>query len=171
MPCQSRPEPNSGCRKDSLDAVLLPSGLRPTARPLLASPTCAGVVRWKRPADLNVRRARRDLLQQSLERCCHEVLGLASVGAQADPCRDRVHRAEVVERPFVCISGENERGNGRSTASEIGRVRNCRSKNEPTTLPGGAAAGAGRLDARLPGTSLPMSIPQSRNDRSVSPVL
>ena len=22
MPCQSRPEPNSGCRKDSLDAVL-----------------------------------------------------------------------------------------------------------------------------------------------------
>jgi hypothetical protein len=109
----------------------------------LASPTCAGIVRWKRLADLNVQRARRDLLQQSLERCCHELLRLASVGGQADPCRDRVHRAEVVERP-LCAFRAKTNADFESAELTLGDLPGSR----PPTLPTTAVAPSGQWSAK-----------------------
>src|SRR5271170_2571005 len=53
------------------------------------------------PANLNVQRALRDLLDQFLEWHPHEVLRLAGITGKVDRGRDLLHRSKVVERPFV----------------------------------------------------------------------
>src|SRR6267378_5919535 len=53
------------------------------------------------PADLDVQRARRDLLDQFFERRPHEIFRFAGIGGQADRRRNRLHWSKIVERPFV----------------------------------------------------------------------
>src|SRR6516165_43867 len=59
------------------------------------------VVELEHLTDLHPQRARGNLLDQFIERCQHEILGPAIIGGQAHGSRDHVHRAKVVERPFV----------------------------------------------------------------------
>jgi hypothetical protein len=72
---------------------------------------CASARQGGSPADLGVQRARRDLLDQILERRPHEIFQFAGIGGQADRSGNRLHWAEIVERPFVADqSGREDRG-------------------------------------------------------------
>src|SRR5258708_37519935 len=53
------------------------------------------------PAHLNVQRARHDLLDQALERRSHEVFRFPGIVGEADRGGDRLHRREIVDRPFA----------------------------------------------------------------------
>jgi hypothetical protein len=54
------------------------------------------LVKVKDFANLNVQRARCDLLDQFIERRPHKIFRFAGIGGQVDCSRDRLHRGEIV---------------------------------------------------------------------------
>ena len=58
-------------------------------------------VESERPARLDTQSAGLSQFDQIPERCPPQVFGLAGVGGKADRGGDYLHRAEIVERPFV----------------------------------------------------------------------
>jgi hypothetical protein len=97
------------------------------------------LVKVEGPADLGVQRARRDLLDQILERRPHEIFQFAGIGGQADRSGNRLHWAEIVERPFVADqSGREDRGADLAAAQRVigsGRCEARHQDSKPVTTP------------------------------------
>src|SRR6266403_3905296 len=107
------------------------------------------LIEMKDLAYIYVQRAGSNLVDKFFKRRPHEILRAAVVGRQADRGRDHVHRAEVVDRPFV--SNDTGHADDASLLCALKRIRQRRCADQFKNLVDAARTDLPHLACDSPG--------------------